>query len=633
MVQRISHIPFLLWAFIFVGLPLDHSICTAAEQARYSLTLHTLGPDAAPLPNTTIWVVHDRKVYTGKSNGDGIWRLENLPSAPITLIAHKDTFSLAGSEGYLIQNETVNLQLRQPQDLILQTVTPRNIAIQGAVLRELRINDTFSVDYQLLTPHGLPGLYSDEEGTITIPYLPRYGYGGVTVSHRKYLDGILPTVPIGKPIPLVMLEGGKVRGRVTTPDGVGAAQAQVTLFRVRDMQNLIISETLTDPEGFYQISAPLKSFQIAVRHTDFSIPDPKSVTLSQTNPEVIINYGLLAPYHIAGTVVNQKGNPVPKTWVSYRSNQSTFNEALTNDRGEYTIVARKGNGQLNISPPAGYMTVKYPVIKLQLNEEEKNIDLNPIQLKPLPTISGRLTYQKKQPGVPIILQSLNTATPIWTTTNLDGRFSIQLDHMPDDQVIRWSAEHPLRFQRVSFETTLDGEEQDPFDLKSFRPDLKKDPSRSPNDLTHLLNKPAPPWECDEWFNLPNGMESLNLQDLDGKVIVILLWGHWGGFGQHSASEERVQEFNAYSAAYKNTDDVVFLGIHDASQEPFEVEQTIKNWNVQFPVGCDAGVSVSFDLYNVSVIPQTVIIDREGIVRYIECDGRVPELIKAVRRRP
>jgi hypothetical protein len=611
-----------------LGQSVGHSIHAATEQARYTLTIHTLGPDTSPLPETELWVVVDRRVFTGKSNDEGIWILENLPSAPITIVALKDTFSLAGNEGYLIQDESIKLQLRKPQELMIQAVTPQNTPIAGAALRELRINDRFSVNYELLKSHGLPSVHSDEEGTIQVPYLPRYGFAGVKISHRKYLDGILPAVPVGETIPLVMLQGGKIRGRVTTPDGQGVSQAQVTLFRVQDTQNITIAEVLTDKDGFYQVSAPLKPSHIAARHTDFAIPNPQVAGLSQTQPEIIIDHQLLPPRSLTGTTVDENGDPVPRVWISYRSDNSTFNEVLTNDQGEYNIVAREGRGQLNVSPPPGLMTVKHHTIGLELDSED-SIHLQPIRLKSLPKITGTLTSENRGPAIPLILHSTNITPPIWTTTDNEGHFSIQLNTMPDTSSVSWIAEHPLRFQRVSFETSLDTQPQEPVDLKSFRPNLEKDSKRSLNDLKHLIAKPAPPWECDAWFNLPDEKESLELQELEGKIIVLLLWG---GFGINSKSQLRVEEFNAYFKAYENVDDVVILGIHDASQEPIEVQQTIKDWGITFPIGCDADPFVSFDLYNVNSIPQTVIIDPKGIVSYAECDGRIPELIKAIRRK-
>jgi len=606
---------------------LTSTVCEAAEQARYTITIRTLTADGSPLPDSKIWVVLDRKVYTGLSDDNGLWTLENLRAAPITVVSLKEGHSIAGNEGYLIQDETIALYSRKPQTLELETVTPKNTPIAGALLRELRVNNRFTVNFELLSPHGLSSFVSDEKGVINVPYLPMFGVGGVKVNHRKYLDGYLPTVPAGVPIPMVLLRGGKVRGRVTTPDGRGAPQAQITLFRPLEVGSVTIAETLTDREGFYQVSAPLNSFMVAARHTDFAIPNPKLVTLSQSSEESIVNYELLQPFFLTGTTLDKEKNPVSRVQVSYRSDESIFGEALTNDKGEYSIIARKGDGQLHFSPPPGSMSVDYPIVNI--SDLDTSVELPPFEFEPLPTIAGKLTVKKSSPDIPLIVTSLNTTPPIWTTTDSDGHYSVKLENMPDSPTIKWKAEHPIRFFRAEFETALDGEPIPPIDLKSFRPNLKEEAWRSPNKLQIMVGKPAPTWECDAWFNLDDDMTSLQLEDCKGKVIVLVFWG---GFGEDSDSEDRMTEFESYSAAYKDVDDVVFLAIHDASQEPYEIQQTIAKWGISFPIGCDADPFVSFDLYNISTIPQTVIIDRQGVVRYVECDGRVPELIKAMRRR-
>ena len=51
-----------------------------------------------------------------------------------------------------------------------------------------------------------------------------------------------------------------------------------------------------------------------------------------------------------------------------------------------------------------------------------------------------------------------------------------------------------------------------------------------------------------------------------------------------------------------------------------------------PIGCDADPFLTFDLYNTNTIPQTVLIDKQGILRYYKVDGRILELIKDLRRR-
>ena len=53
-------------------------------------------------------------------------------------------------------------------------------------------------------------------------------------------------------------------------------------------------------------------------------------------------------------------------------------------------------------------------------------------------------------------------------------------------------------------------------------------------------------------------------------------------------------------------------------------------DVRFPVGID-NETASFDLYDIFSIPQIVLIDKKGVFRYYDVDGRLLELIKSLRR--
>ena len=71
---------------------------------------------------------------------------------------------------------------------------------------------------------------------------------------------------------------------------------------------------------------------------------------------------------------------------------------------------------------------------------------------------------------------------------------------------------------------------------------------------------------------------------------------------------------------------------DASIEPSEVARYVYQYNIKFPIGCDADPFLTFDLYNTNTIPQTVLIDKQGILRHSKVNGRILELIKDLRRR-
>jgi len=107
---------------------------------------------------------------------------------------------------------------------------------------------------------------------------------------------------------------------------------------------------------------------------------------------------------------------------------------------------------------------------------------------------------------------------------------------------------------------------------------------------------------------------------------------WGSFDDSPLAMNRLTELCVLFDLLRDVDDVAFVAIHDASTEPNLVGQYVERLRLPFPVGCDADPFVSFVNYGVNFIPQTVLIDKEGILRYHQVEGRLLELIKDLRRR-
>jgi peroxiredoxin len=162
-------------------------------------------------------------------------------------------------------------------------------------------------------------------------------------------------------------------------------------------------------------------------------------------------------------------------------------------------------------------------------------------------------------------------------------------------------------------------------LEPFMADQSHRPATpGKNNLGPLLDKPAPEIRCSDWVN----SVPLTLESLRGKVVVLTFWG---GFDESPLGISRMEELRALHDLYRGVDDVAVVAVHDHSIDWSEVENYVQTLRLRFPVGRDAEPFVTFVNYNVNFIPQTVIIDKEGILRYFEVEGRIPELIKALRR--
>ena len=99
-----------------------------------------------------------------------------------------------------------------------------------------------------------------------------------------------------------------------------------------------------------------------------------------------------------------------------------------------------------------------------------------------------------------------------------------------------------------------------------------------------------------------------------------------------AGRYHIEELRALHHLLSDVDDVAFISVHDAGKETEEVRQYIRDFDISFPVGYDADPFLTFDIYNTNFIPQTVLIDKKGVLRHYHTEGRLLELIKDLRRR-
>jgi len=281
---------------------------------------------------------------------------------------------------------------------------------------------------------------------------------------------------------------------------------------------------------------------------------------------------------------------------------------------------------IRVVPPPGFVTVDAADILITSGAESEVI-LNPIRLKTLPRIEGLVLGADDRPEPSVLISSLNLIPPTWTITDREGKFSIQLGKEPYEEKARFRAEHARRFLRGDFE--VDFERLAPIEvrLERFKPNAdRSDKEHGTDDLSLMLGKKAPEIACTVWFN----SEPLQLENLRGKVVVLTLWG---GFAEHGPARDRIEEVRALSQLLHDADDVVFIGVHDAASEPGDIWRYVKSYEITFPVGADAEPFLTFDRYHTNVIPQTFLIDKQGILRYMDVGGRLLELIKSLRRMP
>lgn len=103
-------------------------------------------------------------------------------------------------------------------------------------------------------------------------------------------------------------------------------------------------------------------------------------------------------------------------------------------------------------------------------------------------------------------------------------------------------------------------------------------------------------------------KNIKLSELRGEVVMINFWASWCGPCR--------QEMPLLDALYKQYKDYGFtlLGVNVDEQQD-AADKLLKKIPVSFPVLYDASSSV-VELYEVDAMPSTILVDRDGNMRYL-----------------
>ena len=102
--------------------------------------------------------------------------------------------------------------------------------------------------------------------------------------------------------------------------------------------------------------------------------------------------------------------------------------------------------------------------------------------------------------------------------------------------------------------------------------------------------------------------NLRLNEYRGQVVLINFWASWCG-----PCRQEMPLLDRLHSRYEDTGFAV-LGVNvEGVVEP--AMDIVQKTNVTFPILIDDGQRVS-ELYNLQAMPSTVVVDRDGVVRYI-----------------
>ena len=151
----------------------------------------------------------------------------------------------------------------------------------------------------------------------------------------------------------------------------------------------------------------------------------------------------------------------------------------------------------------------------------------------------------------------------------------------------------------------------------------------------IISQPAPPWEVSEWFQLPAGKDTLDVEDFKGKVIYLYCFQNWCP-GCHSHGFPLLQKLTMH---YSNDDRITFVAVQTTFvgffTNTFEGAQKIaERYNLKIPVGQSGGSGELSQLmvsYRTGGTPWSIVIDKQGIVRFNDFHIKERDAIRLIDR--
>jgi len=156
----------------------------------------------------------------------------------------------------------------------------------------------------------------------------------------------------------------------------------------------------------------------------------------------------------------------------------------------------------------------------------------------------------------------------------------------------------------------------------------------------IAGREAPPWRVDRWFNLPEGRESIDVDDFKGKVVYLYGFQSWCP-GCHSHGFPTLQEL---IRRFDEAEDVAFVAVQTTfegfhTNTPAKARDTARRYDLDIPVGHSGANGRRSRLmrdYRTGGTPWTILIDRQGVVRFNDfhiTPDRAEQLINTLRKEP
>ncbi len=598
-------------------------LTTTAHAQRFTLSGIVTLSDGAPAGDAQLWFAQESGVVRATAAKDGAYRIEVKDAGAYQLVALLDGHALAGETGFLVGDDQRDLVLPVAEPVTVQVIGPTSAPLSGARLTWLNVNGAFNVPVAVLNEAEFPALRSDAGGKLVLPFLPTGGFVRLRITHFEHADLMVDYLPVRQEQPaLQMLTGQRIAGRVLSPDKKGVEGGRISVFQSGTNTQREFATAITDPEGYFHCRVPRGTYSVAVRHVDYASPAPVSLSVEgDEDAQAILE--MQVARRIKGNIEMPDGKPCGGAYVAYLKGDTLYEETYTGADGAFQLRVASPDGVLRVSPPSGYATEQFSDIPVAM-EAATEITLRPIRLREIPRLKGRVLDAEGQPVVNAIITTPKLPDPARFLSGEEGRFEFVPSYLPEGGVVLFLAEHPERFEKVSFLAEFGTAQDIEVRLEKYEPQPAAIAADAAGLPRPLLGEPAPDWTVAKWFN----SDPLTVKGLGGKVIVAAFWG---SFDDSPQGVDALQTMALLGQAYANDDSVEVVGIHDATSTEQEVQAFIEHTGLAFPVGLDSQRFETFTAYKVTYIPEIVLIDKKGKVRFRQSGEGLVENLKLLRR--
>jgi cytochrome c biogenesis protein CcmG/thiol:disulfide interchange protein DsbE len=105
-------------------------------------------------------------------------------------------------------------------------------------------------------------------------------------------------------------------------------------------------------------------------------------------------------------------------------------------------------------------------------------------------------------------------------------------------------------------------------------------------------------------------QTIELDDLAGKVVVLNFWASWC-----KPCEQEAAELEEAWRSYEPQGEVVFLGVDYVDTET-EAKAYLEKFAITYPNGPDLGTRIS-QAFRIRGVPETYFIGKDGVLRYVQ----------------